>query len=65
VYLTSAFNPVKKIDGDVFNSLYNVTFAVQATNYKNNTYRGVKKSLFLLFIIVEVRPYVQGVAPDL
>jgi len=40
VYLTRALNPVKNIERDVFSSLYNVTFAVQATNYKNNTYTG-------------------------
>lgn len=50
MYLTRAINPVKNIERDVFNALYNVTFAVQATNYKNNIYKGGKILVSVVYI---------------
>jgi hypothetical protein len=55
VYLTSVLNPVKNMKKGVFNTLYDVTFAVQETHYANNTHYKGAKHFFLLFIIVEVR----------
>lgn len=54
-----ALNPVQNMEKDDFNTLYIVTFTVHGKNYTNNAYyKVVKKCLFLLFIIVEVRPFV-------